>query len=74
MSPAKLFKFMTGVDIRHVPYRGSAPALIDLLAGEVQPMFDLLSTSIESIRADKLRALAVTTKTPSAAPRYSDGR
>jgi tripartite-type tricarboxylate transporter receptor subunit TctC len=63
----ELFKFMTGVDIRHVPYRGSAPALIDLLAGEVQTMFDLLSTSIESIRADKLRALAVTTTTPSAA-------
>lgn len=63
----ELFKFMTGVDIRHVPYRGSAPALIDLLAGEVQTMFDLLSTSIESIRGDKLRALAVTTTRPSAA-------
>jgi tripartite-type tricarboxylate transporter receptor subunit TctC len=63
----ELFKFMTGVDIRHVPYRGSAPALIDLLAGEVQTMFDLLSTSIESIRADKLRALAVTTNTRSSA-------
>jgi tripartite-type tricarboxylate transporter receptor subunit TctC len=61
----ELFKFMTGVDIRHVPYRGSAPALIDLLAGEVQAMFDLLSTSIQSIRADKLRALAVTTSTRS---------
>jgi tripartite-type tricarboxylate transporter receptor subunit TctC len=61
----ELFKFMTGVDIRHVPYRGSAPALIDLLAGEVQAMFDLLSTSMESIRAGKLRALAVTTSTPS---------
>jgi tripartite-type tricarboxylate transporter receptor subunit TctC len=63
----ELFKFMTGVDIRHVPYRGSAPALIDLLAGEVQAMFDLLSTSIESIRADKLRALAITTNTRSSA-------
>ena len=63
----ELFKSMTGVDIRHVPYRGSAPALIDLLAGEVQTMFDLLSTSIESIRGDKLRALAVTTTRPSAA-------
>lgn len=63
----ELFKFMTGVDIRHVPYRGSAPALIDLLAGEVQTMFDLLSTSIESIRADKLRALAVTTSVRSSA-------
>src|ERR1700722_9544620 len=63
----ELFKFMTGVDIRHVPYRGSAPALIDLLGGQVQAMFDLMSTSIENIRADKLRALAVTTTTPSAA-------
>jgi tripartite-type tricarboxylate transporter receptor subunit TctC len=63
----ELFKFMTGVDVRHVPYRGSAPALIDLLAGEVQAMFDLLSTSIESIRADKLRALAVTTNARSPA-------
>jgi tripartite-type tricarboxylate transporter receptor subunit TctC len=61
----ELFKFMTGVDIRHVPYRGSAPALIDLLGGQVQAMFDLMSTSIESIRAGKLRALAVTTATPS---------
>ncbi|HEY1982081.1 MAG TPA: tripartite tricarboxylate transporter substrate binding protein [Xanthobacteraceae bacterium] len=63
----ELFKFMTGVDIRHVPYRGSAPALIDLLGGEVQAMFDLMSTSIENIRAGKLRALAVTTATPSTA-------
>jgi tripartite-type tricarboxylate transporter receptor subunit TctC len=63
----ELFKFMTGVDIRHVPYRGSAPALIDLLGGQVQAMFDLMSTSIESIRAGKLRALAVTTATPSTA-------
>jgi tripartite-type tricarboxylate transporter receptor subunit TctC len=63
----ELFKFMTGVDIRHVPYRGSAPALIDLLGGQVQAMFDLMSTSIESIRAEKLRALAVTTATPSTA-------
>jgi tripartite-type tricarboxylate transporter receptor subunit TctC len=65
----ELFKFMTGVDIRHVPYRGSAPALIDLLGGQVQAMFDLMSTSIENIRAGKLRALAVTTATPSMALR-----
>jgi tripartite-type tricarboxylate transporter receptor subunit TctC len=57
---AELFKFMTGVDIRHVPYRGSAPALIDLLSGEVQVMFDLLPASIGYIRAGKLRALAIT--------------
>jgi tripartite-type tricarboxylate transporter receptor subunit TctC len=58
---AELFKFMTGVDMKHVPYRGSAPALIDLLSGQVQVMFDLLPASIGYIRADKLRALAVTT-------------
>jgi tripartite-type tricarboxylate transporter receptor subunit TctC len=57
----ELFKMMTEVDLRHVPYRGSAPALIDLLAGQVQVMFDLMSTSIEHIRAGRLRALAVTT-------------
>jgi len=58
---AELFKFMTGVDMKHVPYRGSAPALIDLLSGQVQVMFDLLPASIGYIRAGKLRALAVTT-------------
>jgi tripartite-type tricarboxylate transporter receptor subunit TctC len=57
----ELFKFMTGVDIRHVPYRGSAPALIDLLSGQVQAMFDLMPASIGFIRAGKLRPLAVTT-------------
>jgi tripartite-type tricarboxylate transporter receptor subunit TctC len=57
----ELFKMMANVDIRHVPYRGSAPALIDLLGGQVQVMFDLMSTSIGHIRAGKLRALAVTT-------------
>src|SRR5262249_51243799 len=57
----ELFKFMTGVHIRHVPYRGSAPALIDLLSGQVQAMFDLMPASIGYIRAGKLRALAVTT-------------
>src|SRR3984957_3509674 len=63
----ELFKFMTGVDMRHVPYRGSAPALIDLLSGQVQVMFDLVPASIGYIRAGKLRALAVTTAEPSAA-------
>jgi tripartite-type tricarboxylate transporter receptor subunit TctC len=56
---AELFKFMTGVDMRHVPYRGSAPALIDLLSGQVQVMFDLLPASIGYIRQGQLRALAV---------------
>jgi tripartite-type tricarboxylate transporter receptor subunit TctC len=58
---AELFKFMTGIDMRHVPYRGSAPALVDLLSGQVQVMFDLLPASIGYIRDGKLRALAVTT-------------
>jgi tripartite-type tricarboxylate transporter receptor subunit TctC len=63
----ELFKFMTGVDIRHVPYRGSAPALIDLLGGQVQAMFDLMPASIGYIRTGKLRALAVTTAAASPA-------
>jgi tripartite-type tricarboxylate transporter receptor subunit TctC len=61
----ELFKMMTGVDMLHVPYRGGGPALTDLLAGQVQVMFDTLSTSIEHIKAGKLRALAVTTATRS---------
>jgi tripartite-type tricarboxylate transporter receptor subunit TctC len=63
----ELFKSMSGIDMHHVPYRGSAPALVDLLSGEVQVMFDLMSTSIGYIRDGKLRALAVTTATPSEA-------
>ena len=59
----ELFKFMTGVDMLHVPYRGSAPALTDLLAGQVQVMFDVTSSSTAHIKAGKLRALAVTTTT-----------
>jgi tripartite-type tricarboxylate transporter receptor subunit TctC len=57
----ELFKMMAGVDMVHVPYRGTAPALTDLLGGLVQVMFDNITTSIEHIRAGKLRALAVTT-------------
>jgi tripartite-type tricarboxylate transporter receptor subunit TctC len=56
----ELFKAMTGVDIIHVPYRGSAPALADLISGQVQLMFDNVSSSVEHIRAGKVRALAVT--------------
>ena len=59
----ELFKFRTGVDMVHVPYRGSAPALTDLLAGQVQVMFDVTSTSAAHVKAGKLRALAVTTAT-----------
>jgi len=58
----ELFKMMTGVNIVHVPYRGSAPALSDLLGGQVQVMFDLMPSSIDHIRARELRALAVTTR------------
>jgi tripartite-type tricarboxylate transporter receptor subunit TctC len=61
----ELFKMMTGVDMLHVPYRGGGPALTDLLAGQVPVMFDTLATSIEQIRAGKLRALAVTSATRS---------
>jgi tripartite-type tricarboxylate transporter receptor subunit TctC len=57
----ELFKMMAGVNLLVVPYRGSPPALTDLLAGQVQVMFDLVTTSLEHIRAGKLRALAVTT-------------
>ena len=61
----ELFKMMTGVDMVHVPYRGAAPALTDLLGGQVQVCFGTLLASIEYIRAGKLRALAVTTATRS---------
>jgi len=57
----ELFKAMTGVSMVHVPFRGGAPALTSLIAGQVQVMFDNLPTSIEQIRAGNLRALAVTT-------------
>jgi tripartite-type tricarboxylate transporter receptor subunit TctC len=59
----ELFKFMTGVEMVHVPYRGTTPALTDLLAGQAQVMFDVTPSSTPHIRAGKLRALAVTTVT-----------
>jgi tripartite-type tricarboxylate transporter receptor subunit TctC len=58
---------MTGVNMVHVPYRGAAPALTDLISGQVQVMFGPLPPSIEFVRAGKLRALAVTTMTRSEA-------
>ncbi len=61
----ELFKMMAGIDMVHVPYRGGAPALTDMLGGQVQVMFDNLPTSIEYIRAGKLRPLAVTSATRS---------
>jgi tripartite-type tricarboxylate transporter receptor subunit TctC len=57
----ELFKSMTGVDLTHVPYRGSAPALTDMLAGTVDVMFDNMPSSLPHIQAGKLRALGVTT-------------
>jgi tripartite-type tricarboxylate transporter receptor subunit TctC len=63
----ELFKMMTGVNLVHVPYRGAGPALIDLLGGQVQVMFPATVSSIEYIRADRLRALAVTAASRSGA-------
>ena len=57
----ELFKSITGLDLVHVPYRGSTPAVTALLAGQVQLMFDVTPTAVPQIRAGKLRALAVTT-------------
>ncbi|HZN31558.1 MAG TPA: tripartite tricarboxylate transporter substrate binding protein [Xanthobacteraceae bacterium] len=57
----ELFKMMTGVNLLHVPYRGSAPALTDMISGQVHLMFDNMPPSLPHIQAGKLRALAVTT-------------
>ncbi len=57
----ELFKMMTGVDMVHVPYKGAGPALVDLLGGQVQVMFDTTPGSIPHIKAGRLRALAITT-------------
>ena len=61
----ELFKMMAGVNLVHVPYRGAGPALVDLLAGQVQVGFPSMPSSIEYVRAGKLRALAVTSATRS---------
>ncbi len=63
----ELFKLMTGIDMLHVPYRGGAPAITDLMGGQVQVYFSPLPESIASIKGSKLRALAVTTAKRSAA-------
>jgi tripartite-type tricarboxylate transporter receptor subunit TctC len=63
----ELFKFMTGVNMVHVPYRGTTPALTDLLGGQVHVMFDVMPSSIGHLRAGKLRPLAVTTASRSEA-------
>jgi tripartite-type tricarboxylate transporter receptor subunit TctC len=70
-SPAHIigeyFKLMTGTDLTHIPYRGAAPAVTDLLGGQIQVAFTEMATSLGHIKAGKLRALAVTTATRSEA-------
>jgi tripartite-type tricarboxylate transporter receptor subunit TctC len=63
----ELFEEMTGVQMNHVPYRGAPPALVDLLAGQVQVYFDIATSAMEQVKAGKVRALAVTTTTRFAA-------
>src|SRR5437016_9996315 len=63
----ELIKLMAGIDMVHVPYRGRAPMLIDLLGGQLQVTFDPMPSAIEYVRSGKLRALAVTTATRSEA-------
>ena len=62
---AELFKAMAEVDIRHIPYRGTAPALTDLIGGQVQVMFESMPSTVEYIKTGRLRALAVTTSSRS---------
>ena len=61
----EMFKMMTGTFMVHIPYKGSAPALADMMAGRIQLMFDNLASALPSIKADKVRALATTTRTRS---------
>src|SRR5215813_10467706 len=60
----ELFKMMTGIEMVHVPYRGAVPALTDLMGGQVHVMFDNMTSSLEYIRAGKLRPLAAMSGTP----------
>jgi tripartite-type tricarboxylate transporter receptor subunit TctC len=62
----ELFKAMAGIDMTHVPYKGAAPAMNDLIGGQIQLMFDNLASSLAQVRAGKVRALAVTTAKRSA--------
>jgi tripartite-type tricarboxylate transporter receptor subunit TctC len=57
----ELFKTMAGVDMVHIPYKGAAPAMLDLLAGQTQLMFDNVANALPQVKSGKLRALAVTT-------------
>ena len=63
---AELLKHMAGIDMLHVPYRGSAPAILDLIGGRVHVMFDSIASALPHIRAGKLRAIAVASNTRSA--------
>ena len=63
----EMFKTMAGVDLVHVPYRGAGPAMVDLMGGQVQVMFNTMGASLQYVRAGKLRALGVATKTRQAA-------
>jgi tripartite-type tricarboxylate transporter receptor subunit TctC len=62
---AELLKHMAGIDMLHVPYRGSAPAILDLIGGRVQVMFDSIASALPHVRAGKLRAIAVASDTRS---------
>jgi tripartite-type tricarboxylate transporter receptor subunit TctC len=63
----EMFKMMAGIDLVHVPYRGAGPAMVDLMGGQVQVMFNTMSASLQYVKAGKLRALGVATKTRQAA-------
>ena len=63
----EMFKLRAGVDLQHIPYKGSAPAVADLLGGQVQVMFDTVTSGLPQVKAGKTRALAVTTAKRSAA-------
>ena len=64
---AELFSAMTGIKMSHVPYRGSAPALLDLVAGHIQVLFTDLAPAIDLVRSNKVRVLGITTAEPAAA-------
>jgi tripartite-type tricarboxylate transporter receptor subunit TctC len=59
---AEMFKIAAAIDIRHVPYRGGAPAQIDLLAGQIQMLFDPMQSTLAQVQAGKLRAIAISSK------------